>query len=245
MAKKKIEMVKEYLNDILNCKLELEYTSEEIKRNLEEDVDEKVKGVLKKYWKKHVVGKKTGNKNIDKNIPAYHGDKGSGKPDVMLYNVFGKNEISLIVENKNFTSVEDPMPQAITYAAIGDKIKFPCRIVIGNSPSKKLDVRVLVDDKYEDLIINGNKIDYFFGEPIYKLIYDNPNINEFVLEELIEKPFTQKDFHNIINKLKTVYRQIPEIQNNDDLSINFTVSFVALKMIMEKRKISWGLKLLF
>ncbi len=240
MAKKKIEIIKEYLNDILNCKLEVNYTPEEVKRNLEEDVDDVVKTALKKCWKNHVVGKKTGNKNIDGEIPAYHGDKGSGKPDVMLYNVFGKNEISVIIENKNFTSQEDPMPQAITYAAIGNKINFPCRIVIGNSPSKKLDVRVLVDDKYEELIINGNKVDYFFGEPIYKLIYDNPNINEFVLEELIEKPFTQKDFHNIINKLKTVYRQIPEIQNNDDLSINFTVSFVALKMIMEKQNIEWS-----
>jgi len=241
MAKKNVEIKKEYLNDILNCKLDLAYTSEEVDRNLEEDVDEKVKSILKKVWKSHVVGKKTGNKNVDREIPAYHGDKGTGKPDVMLYNVFGKAEISLIVENKNFTAVEDPIPQAITYASVGDKIKFPCRIVIGNSPSKKPDVRVLVNDRYEELIINGNKVDYFFGEPLFKLIYDNPNINEFVLEELIEKPFSQKDFHNIINKLKTLYRQIPEIQNNDDLSINFTVSFVALKMIMEKQKISWNI----
>lgn len=43
MAKKKIEIVKEYLDDILNCKLEISYTPEEIKRNLEEDVDDAVK----------------------------------------------------------------------------------------------------------------------------------------------------------------------------------------------------------
>ena len=48
--------------------------------------------------------------------------------------------VNSTIENKNFTSLEDPMPQAITYAAIGNKIKFPCRIVIGNSPSKRLDV---------------------------------------------------------------------------------------------------------
>lgn len=239
MAKKKIEIKKAYLDDIFNSKLDVLYTSEEQARNLEEDVDDKIKNILKQIWDKSVVGKKTGNRNIDTNIPAYHGDKGNGKPDIMLYDVFDKKEISLIVENKNFTSTDDPMPQAITYAAIGEKIKFPCRIVIGNCPSKQLDVRVLVKDKYEPLIINGEKVDYFFGKPIYKLIYDNPNINEFVLEELVEKPFTQKDFHNIINKLKTVYRQIPEIQNNDDLSINFTVSFVALKMIMEKQNIEW------
>lgn len=241
MAKKKIEMVKEYLEELLDSKLAISYTEAEVKRDLEEDVDMRVKEVLGSVWKHNVVGKKTGNKHIDKFIPAYHGDKGNGKPDVMLYDVFGKQEISMIIEDKSFSSCEDPLPQAITYAAIGNRLKFPCRIVIGNTPTKPLEVRVLVKDKYEPLIINGNKIDYFFGEPIFKLIYDNPNVNEFVLEELIEEPFTQKDFHNIINKLKNTYRQIPEIQNNDDLSINFTVSFVALKMIMEKQGVSWNI----
>lgn len=47
---------------------------------------------------------------------------------------------------------------------------------------------------------------------------------------------TQKEFHNIINNLKTLYRQIPEIQNNDDVSINFTIAFIGLKMVMEKSK---------
>lgn len=241
MAKKKIEMVRKYLEEVLNNKIRIEYTEEERKRDLEEDVDDRVKKVLRAIWKDKVVGKKTGNKKIDKNIPAYHGDKGSGKPDVMLYDVFGKQEISMIIEDKKFTSSEDPIPQAVTYASIGNLIKFPCRIVIGNNPAKSLDVRVLVNSHYEPLIINGEKVDYFFGEPIFKLIYDNPNVNEFVLEELVEAPFTQKDFHNIINKLKNLYRQIPEIQNNDDLSINFTVSFVALKMIMEKQGISWNI----
>lgn len=64
-------------------------------------------------------------------------------------------------------------------------------------------------------------------------------INNLSNTDNTKKKFTQKDFHNIINKLKTLYRQIPEIQNNDDLSINFTVSFIALKMIMEKQNKSW------
>ncbi len=34
MAKKKVEVVKEYLNDIFNCRLDLEYTSEEMKRKM-------------------------------------------------------------------------------------------------------------------------------------------------------------------------------------------------------------------
>jgi type I restriction-modification system DNA methylase subunit len=241
MAKKKIEIKREYLQNILIDKLDVSYSYEDKHRNHEEDVDFKVKNALKHIWGENVVGKKTGNKDIDALIPAYHGDTSNGKPDVMLYNVFGKDEISLIIENKKFTSTEDPILQAITYAGVGSKLSMPCRIIIGNVPSKILDVRVLVKNKYEHLFINGKKVDYFFGEHIFKLIYDNPNINEFVLEELLEKPFTQKEFHSIINKLKTLYRQIPEIQNNDDLSINFTVAMIALKMIMEKQNIAWDI----
>lgn len=240
MAKKRIEIIKNSLEDILKDKLDITYTKEIQSRNLEEDVDDIIKNGLKKVFNaEYVVGKKTGKKKIDNKIPAYHGDVGNGHPDVMLFNYFGKDDISLIIENKNFTSMDNAIDQAICYAGINKDLSQPCRIVIGNSPSKKMKVRVLVKDKWEPLIINGIEIDYLFGNKIFNLIYEHPDINEFVLEEYIEKPFAQKDFHNIINKLKTLYRQIPEIQNNDDLSINFTVAFVALKMIMEKQKTSW------
>lgn len=99
----------------------------------------------------------------------------------------------------------------------------------------------MVKASYQPLIVNGKEIHSFPGKEMLTLIYNNPDINEFVLEELIEKKFTQKEFHIIINKLKNLYRQIPEIQNNDDLSINFTVSFIALKMVMEKQSVEWRL----
>lgn len=239
MAKKKIEMKKDILNKTLNDVYFPTYSKELIDKNLEEDVDDIVKRMLEPIFGNFVTGKKTGNKNIDNKIPAWHGETGSGKPDIMIYNYFDKKEISLIIENKNFTSLEDPTPQAIHYAGVGVTIKKPVRVIIGNSPSKKVEVKVLTEEGYKSLIINGNKIESFIGKEILELIYSNPNINEFVLNELTEKKFTQKDFHNIVNKLKTLYRQIPEIQNNDDLSINFTVSFIALKMIMEKQQKKW------
>lgn len=240
MAKKKIEIKKEYLKKVLNDKITIIYTEEERKRNLEEDIDDKVKETLKKVFGTNIIAKKTGVPEIDREIPAYHGDEGHGHPDVMVFNFFGKNEIDMIIENKNFTSDENSLLQAITYAQVGTKINEPCRIVIGNSPSKKLKVNVLVKNEYLPLIINGKEVDYFFGKEIFNLIYENPNINEFILTELKEKKFVQKDFHNVINKLKTLYRQIPEIQNNDNLSINFTVAYVALKMIMEKQERKWN-----
>lgn len=241
MAKKKIEIRKEYLNQILNDKVNIEYTQRDVERNLEEDIDDKVKNALKVVYKDKIIAKKTGISEIDKKIPPYHGEEGNGHPDIMIFNYFGNNEIDLIIENKNFTSNEDAILQAINYAQVGKIINKPCRVVIGNNPSQKLRVSVLVKDEYLPLIINGKEIDYFFGEGLLKLIYENPNINEFVLTELKEKNFVQKDFHNVINKLKTLYRQIPEIQNDDNLSINFTVAYVALKMIMEKQGRKWNI----
>lgn len=243
MAKKKLDFKKENLQKLLeDIKIGdiCHYTEEIIKKDLEEDIDDAVKDILKSlFGAAFVQGKKTGNKKIDKNIPAYHGDKGVGKPDVILYNYFSEEEISIIIENKKFSSSEDPIPQAETYARIGDIIGKPVRVIIGNHPKKELDIRILVNNKYEPLIINGKQVHTFFGKEILKLIYDNPNINEFILVESIEKTFTQKDFHNIINKLKTYYRQITELGNNDDISINFTVAFIALKMIIEKQGIKW------
>lgn len=241
MAKKKIEMKKEILEKILLNTYKPTYSEKIKEKNLEEDVDDIIKRLLEPIFGKTITGKKTGNKEIDDKIPAWHGESNSGKPDIMIYNYFGKNEISLIVENKNFTSKENPTEQAISYASVGNSLKEPVRVVIGNSPSKQLEVRVLTEEKeYKPLKINGKEIHEFIGKEILELIYNNPNINEFVLTELVEKNFTQKDLHKIINNLKNLYRQIPEIQNNDDLSINFTISFIALKMIMEKEGKKWN-----
>lgn len=239
MSKKKISMKKNTLNKTLSDFYSAYYSKKISDKNLEEDVDDIVKDLLKPIFGSSITGKKTGNKKIDNNIPAWHGESGLGKPDIMIYNYFGNEEVSLIIENKNFTSKENAIAQAEYYAKVGDIIKKPVRVIIGNSPSHKLEIKVLTEKGYLPLIINGNIVEQFIGKEILELIYNNPNINEFILEEFIEEKFTQKDFHNIINKLKTLYRQIPEIQNNDDLSINFTVSFIALKMIMEKQKKSW------
>ena len=97
-----------------------------------------------------------------------------------------------------------------------------------------MDIGVKVGNEYKSLFINGRKITDFFGKSILKLIYDNLDENEFIIIEKTENIMTQKEFHNIINNLKVLYRQILEIQNNDDISINFTIAFIGLKMVIEK-----------
>ena len=235
MSIKKLEFPKKKLDLILNDKINVV-----IPKGKENNVDYEVReAYLSIIDDKEIVRfNETGIKEIDDNIESVSG-KSKGELDVLIFNLFGDSNIDLIIENKKAGTKEDSLEQAIMYAnSLNRSGKVNCRIVIGHVPDIK--VRILVDNTWKPLIINGNQVNYFIGKNIIKLIYDNPNENEFKLSEYIEKPFTQKDLHVVINKLKTLYRQIPEIQNNDELSINFTVSFIALKMILEKEKKQWS-----
>jgi type I restriction enzyme M protein len=235
MGIKKLEFLKQDLDLILNDKIEVQ-----IPEGKENNVDYEVReALLEHYHDKNIVKfNETGIKKIDKNIESVEG-KSKGELDVLIFNYFANNNIDMIIENKKIGTNQDALEQAIMYAnSLNRSGMVTCRVVIGNVPNIK--IRVLVKKEWKPLIINGQEIDYFFGSHILKLIYDNPDENQFKLTELIEKPFTQKNLHTIINKLKTLYRQVTEIQNNDELSINFTVSFIALKMIQEKENISWS-----
>ena len=107
MAKKKILMKKSILNKILTDIYIPFYSKEIINRNIEDEVDDCIKKLLEPIFNEFIRVKKTGNKNIDNKIPTWHGESGMGKPDIMLYNYFSKEEISLIIENKNFTSKDN------------------------------------------------------------------------------------------------------------------------------------------
>ena len=244
MSKITIELSKNEITELKNdfnigiCS----FTQSVIENDLEEDVDEAVKKLLKTYFEECCVkNKKTGNKNIDDKIPSYHGDSGCGRPDVMIYNYFNKNEIDVIIEDKKWSSQEAPIPQATCYANIGNIINHPVRVIIGYNPSKDLEVEVLVNGQYKPLIINGSVIRSFIGPKTLEMIYDNPDINEFVIIEQKNKNFTSKDFQTILTNLRNKYRQTIEIGNHDDVSINFTVAFVALKMIIEKNGKKWDI----
>lgn len=235
MAIKKLEFSKKELELILNDKVEVE-----IPKGKENNVDFEVReAYLKQINDKEIVRfNETGIEEIDNNIESVAG-KSKGELDVLLFNLFNDNNIDLIIENKKVGSKQNALQQAEMYAnGLNRSGIVKCRVIIGHVPN--IEVRVLVENDWKPLIINGANVDYFVGKNLLKLIYDNPDENEFKLSEYIEKPFTQKDLHVVVNKLKTLYRQIPEIQNNDELSINFTVSFIALKMILEKDKRKWG-----
>jgi len=232
MSIKKLEFLKKDLDLILNDKIDIV-----IPKGKENEVDFNVRTALLKHYDNNqeiVKYNETGIKRIDNNIESVSG-KSKGELDVLIFN---NDNIDIIIENKKSGTNEDALTQAIMYAnGLNNSKVVNCRVVIGHVPN--IEVRVLVNNKWEELIINGKKVDYFFGTHLLKLIYDNPNENKFKLTELIEKQFTQKDLQLIIKKLDNRYRQVTEIDGKDDLKINFTVSFIALKMIMDKENILW------
>lgn len=236
MSVKKLEFLKKDLDLILNDKINID-----IPTGKENEVDFNVRTALLKHYNNNqeiVKYNETGIKQIDKNIESVSG-KQKGELDVLIFNYFENQNIDIIIENKKSGTKEDALTQAIMYAnGLNNSKTTNCRIVIGHVPTTE--VRVLVNNKWEELVINDKTVDYFFGTHLLKLIYDNPNEHKFKLTELIEKPFTQKDLHLIIKKLDNKYRQVAEIDGKDDLKINFTVSFIALKMIMDKENILWN-----
>lgn len=204
----------------------------------ENEIDYKVKLELAKHYDdKYVKLTKTGINSIDKKIPSKSGT-GQGKIDVIIFNYFNSGNIDVIVENKNLNVSQDSLSEAIYYAnGLNKNSSVNCRVAIGFIPNVR--VRVLVGSDWKELKINGNVVDYFFKPELLKLIYKYPNICEFNLQEDIDL-FSQKDLHTIISQLKTLYRQIPDIQNNDNISINFTISFIALKMISDINGLGWS-----
>lgn len=79
----------------------------------------------------------------------------------MIFNFFNDNKIDVIIEDKVANSNENAILQAETYAGVGNFIGKPVRIIIGNTPSKDLIVRILVDKEYLPLKINGKEVKSF------------------------------------------------------------------------------------
>lgn len=202
----------------------------------EKNVDFLVRTELGKYYNPDNIKQSgTGVKEIDTNIPSPRG-KGTraGELDILLFDCFGNKNIDMIIENKAPDNPYDnPIEQAIAYANGLNKLNsINCRVVIGYNPADNNDIqlRVLVKDNWEKLIINGDEVNSFIGKDILNIIYNNPDENEFKIVE--EVKFTQRDFHNLIEGLRKEYRQITGM--HDDTKIDFTIAFISLKMLLEK-----------
>lgn len=146
----------------------------------------------KLYQEEMVFQKKTGIKKIDSAIPSKESAAGNGEIDVMLFNYFGNQNIDMIIENKTAgTPVETALAEGLIYAE-GKNERYKTRVVIGYNGQEAL-LKVRVKEGWQDLYINGEKVNGFIGPEILKLIYQYPDCNIFEFDTSV---FTQKEFQD-------------------------------------------------
>lgn len=195
------------------------------------------KDLLGNLYKKDVIfQKKTGIKDVDSSVPSKDSLAGTGEIDVMLFNYFGNQNIDIIVENKvAVIPIDAALSEGLIYAD-GKNEKYKSRVVIGYN-GHDIALKIRVKDSWQDLYLNGKKVNGFIGPEILKLIYHYPDYNVF---EFDVSSFTQKEFHKILENLRIIYRNISGLlADNENARIDFTIAYVALKMITEKENIEY------
>ena len=195
------------------------------------------KDLLGKLYKKEVIfQKKTGIKEIDPYVPSKDSADGTGEIDVMVFNCFGNQNVDMVIEDKiTDVSVDTALSEGLIYAT-GKNDKYKSRVVIGFN-GHEMALKIRVRDTWQDLYLNGEKINGFIGPEILKLIYQYPDYNVF---EFDVSTFTQKEFHKILENLRIIYRNISGLlADNENARIDFTIAYVALKMITEKENIEY------
>ena len=169
-------------------------------------------------------------------VPSKDSADGTGEIDVMLFDCFGNQNVDMVIEDKIAdVSVDTALSERLIYAA-GKNDKYMSRVVIGFN-GHEIALKVRVRDTWQDLYLNGERINGFIGPEILKLIYRYPDYNVFEFDVSI---FTQREFHKILENLRIIYRNISGLlADNENARIDFTIAYVALKMITEKENIEY------
>lgn len=186
-----------------------------------------------------VKQKATNIKHIDEHIPSKT-PNGTGKGELDVSIIFNE-ELKVVIENKNpKEAIEEAIEEAIYYCNGLIRRGIDVRVAIGFNGIECV-VRVYNKflKKWKPFYIQGEELKYFPGEKILNLIYSNDNLTSIILSETDEginiKP--------IINNLKEIYRKVKHIQNDNHMTVDFTVAFIGLKSILEKHhsilKKSW------
>lgn len=206
----------------------------------EAEVDAKVKNTLLilGYKDDEVKIHKTGISKVDMYIPSKNpGGAGTGELDV---SVVIDGELKVLVEDKEplsdkLHSAEKAMEEAKYYANELRKYNNDIRIIVGyNGLGFKSQIFDRVSKKWVPFLINGVELDKFPSKKIVELIYNN-NVTSIIIKEKDEIEINQsKQVKAVMEALKVYYRHISFLQNNTQKSVDFTVSFIALKSMLEK-----------
>lgn len=221
-------------NTLYGSEIVFDYYVEILSRgNLSEaDIDSKTAEILKKLgWVEYTEfrQRKTNIPEIDNHLKSKSGTNRKGYADFYL---LINDKLKVIIDNKNPNeSVEQGINDAIFYATSLREKLYDVRIVLSYN-GKKCQLRVFdsMQGIWVPFCIGGLAIDSFPSKELVEIIYRYKNINNII----ITKDYGAINIKRIIQGLKTIYRNIPHIQNDNQKTIDFTIAFIALKSILEK-----------
>lgn len=209
----------------------------------EAEVDTYVVNILKDNgWNfpENIKQQKTGVQSIDSQIfsKSKKEKRGLGKGDVYIIN---GEKLLAIIENK-----DKPTPAKIASVTINEAIGYAdsyyentkCRVkYVGAFDSVNYISKIWDGSSYVDIKINGEVRNILPSKKFITFLYKSiPYFDNIVIEEDSTKNIhdCKQVLKEVIPALKKCYRIMPSIQNANKLSIDFTVSFFALKSISER-----------
>lgn len=205
----------------------------------EADIDSKSIELLKGLgWKEHdeIRQRKTNISEIDNYIKS-KAKKSKRKGSADIY-ILSENKLKIIIDNKNpKESIEKGIADAIFYAQSLLENGYDIRIAMSYNGNKCL-LRVYEpqNEDWVPLLINGKELKAFPSKELVNLIYTYKGLKSISIIEDTESI----NIKNIVKDLKDIYRNVPHLQNDNQKTIDFTISFIALKLILEKHGATLG-----
>jgi type I restriction-modification system DNA methylase subunit len=212
-----------------------DYTIETVKDTSlsEADIDSKAVSILTKLgWKEHteIRQRKTNILEIDEYLKSKKiGSKRKGHADIYL---LMDDKLKVIIDNKEPNkNIQEGIDDAIFYANCLLGKKYDIRIALSYN-GKQCALRVFDSEsnRWIPFLIDGEEIEAFPSKELVEIIYRYRDIKGII----IKKDDESINIDRIIQGLKDIYRNVPHIQNDNQKSMDFTISFIALKSILEK-----------
>lgn len=199
----------------------------------EADIDSKTSKILESLgWtpEKEFRQQKSNIPEIDDYIKSKSKEsKSKGKVDFYL---LVNNKLKVLVDNKKpKESVVQGIEDAKFYADCLIQKGYDIRIAMSyNGKDCLLRVYNSKEKKWKPFLLDGEEMKSFPSKELVNLIYRFKDLEGIKITE----DENTINISNTINKLKEIYRNVPTIQNDNQKTIDFTISFIALKSILEK-----------
>jgi type I restriction-modification system DNA methylase subunit len=199
----------------------------------EADIDSKTAKILEKLgWKSltEFRQQKTNILEIDDYIRSKSvGAKGKGKVDFYL---LIDNKLKILVDNKKpKESVLDGLEDAKYYADCLLVKNYDIRITMSyNGKDCLLRVYDSKKKEWKALLIDGKELKAFPSKELVDIIYRYKDLEAIKFSQESQSI----NISSIIKQLRERYRKIPFIQNDNQKTIDFTIAFIALRLILEK-----------